>query len=442
MLLTIGNAYAQEKTRILFILDASNSMNSKWEGNQTRLQAAKELLIKTIDSIKGIPNLEIALRVYGHQSYITPTFQDCNDTKLEVPFASGNFDKVKMRVRSIEAKGTTPIARSLEAAASDFPDMTAKNFIILITDGLEACDNDPCVIAKKLKDKGVRVTPFVIGLGLDLSYLEQFNCIGTYLEAENKAALANVLTTLVQKSIFNTTVQVNLNNITKSPLETDVTMHFYEAGTKNLKYTFVHTLNIKNNPDTLVLDPSLKYDLYVHTLPGIEKLNIVLTRGVHNTIILDAPQGYLQVNWLNPIRNYTADIRIMQPSNNKTFNVQQVSEKDKYIVGTYEIEIMTLPRIYKTVTITQSTITSIDIFSPGVFSFKTGKAVVGQVFLVKDNGELEWVFNLDESAKAQSKLLQPGNYKVVYRTKESKSTNYSTIKDFRIISNKTSALTL
>ena len=141
-------------------------MNDKWTTDQTRIQAAKELLANAIDSLVGTPNLEVALRVYGHQSPITLTSQDCADTKLEVPFSKDNFTKIKYRIKSIEAKGTTPIARSLEAAASDFPDTNSINIIILITDGLEACDNDPCVIAKKLHDKGVRVTPFVIGLGI------------------------------------------------------------------------------------------------------------------------------------------------------------------------------------------------------------------------------------------------------------------------------------
>jgi Ca-activated chloride channel family protein len=89
---------SQEKlTRILFILDASNSMNAKW-GEQTRIEAAKELLAKTVDSLRGTPNLEIALRVYGHQSPITATYQDCADTKLEVPFSKDNFDNVKLKL--------------------------------------------------------------------------------------------------------------------------------------------------------------------------------------------------------------------------------------------------------------------------------------------------------------------------------------------------------
>ena len=92
----------QNQTRILFILDASNSMNAEW-GKKTRIELAKEHLNKSIEGLRGVPNLEIALRVYGHQSPITATYQDCNDTKLEVAFAANNIDKIKQRVQSIEA---------------------------------------------------------------------------------------------------------------------------------------------------------------------------------------------------------------------------------------------------------------------------------------------------------------------------------------------------
>ena len=113
---------AQEQiTRILFVFDASNSMHARWD-NSTRIAIAKEVLIKTVDSLSSIPNLEIALRVYGHQSPITPSYQDCNDTKLEVPFGPNNYTRIKQKIRQIEPKGTTPIARSLEASAEDFPD--------------------------------------------------------------------------------------------------------------------------------------------------------------------------------------------------------------------------------------------------------------------------------------------------------------------------------
>jgi Ca-activated chloride channel family protein len=139
-------------------------MNGKWEGS-TKIKLAREILGEAIDDLAGTPNLEVALRVYGHQSPITPTFQDCDDTKLEVPFGPDNYSRIKSFVNRVEPKGTTPIARSLEAAADDFPDKNARNIIILITDGLEACDQFPCEVARRLKEKEINVTPFVVGLG-------------------------------------------------------------------------------------------------------------------------------------------------------------------------------------------------------------------------------------------------------------------------------------
>jgi Ca-activated chloride channel family protein len=416
-------------------------MNARW-GSQTRIESAKELLSKTVDDLQDVPNLEIALRVYGHQSPITATFEDCNDTKLEIPFAKNNFTKVKTRIKSIYAKGTTPIARSLEAAAGDFPDQNSRNVIILITDGLEACDNDPCVIAKKLKDKGVRVTPFVIGLGMDLSYLEKFNCIGTYADAETIESFSKVLENVVSKALLNTTVQINLNDINHRPSETNVTMFLYEAGTTNLKYTFTHTMNKYGNPDTLILDPKFNYDLVVNTTPKVEKKNIVIDRNKHNTIDVDSPQGSFKVRYLNASKPYQIYFRIMQAESDITLNTQKIGGIDKYIVGRYDIEILTLPRIYVTATIEQSNTTNIDIQAPGFVKYNSGRNIVGQIFTKNSNGTWAWVCNLKDGSLSGTWQLQPGEYRVVYRPKNLNSAAYTLEKDFRINSNKTVSLKL
>lgn len=416
-------------------------MNAKW-GKQTRIEAAKELLAKTVDDLQDVPNLEIGLRVYGHQSPITATFQDCNDTKLEVPFATNNFSKVKYRIKSIQAKGTTPIARSLEAAADDFPNQDSRNVIILITDGLEACDNDPCVIAKKLKDKGVKVTPFVIGLGMDLSYLEKFRCIGTYEDAETKESFNRVLKNVVAKALLNTTAQINLNDISGAPTETDVTMFLYEAGTTNLKYTYTHTINKFGNPDTLIIDPSLKYDLVVNTIPRVEKKNIALKRNTHNIIEVDAPQGYIRFRYINAAKPYQIEARIMKSEEHQTINTQRLGTMDKYIVGWYDIEILTLPRTYVSVNVQQGMKANIDIKAPGFVKYSCGKGITGQIFMENDNGSWEWVCNLDDNSRTGQVRLQPGTYRMVYRQKELKSSTYTVQKDFRINSNKTTVIKL
>ncbi len=157
-----------EKIRILFIFDASNSMNAQWQ-NGSKMTIAKKLLSNTVDELRGVENTELGLRVYGHQFKILPGQQNCDDTKLEVEFSpgDGNIDKIKSKIRSIEAKGTTPIARSLEYSAEDFPECSnCRNVIILITDGIEACDEDPCAVSRALRAKGIKLKPFVIGVGL------------------------------------------------------------------------------------------------------------------------------------------------------------------------------------------------------------------------------------------------------------------------------------
>ena len=416
-------------------------MNLKWD-QQTRMESAKEILNESIEDLRGIPDLEIALRVYGHQSIVNNTFQDCDDTKLEVPFGRNTIDEIKKKVKYLNAKGATPIARSLEAAAGDFPTGEARNFIILITDGLESCDNDPCIIAKKLKEKEVNVTPFVIGIGLDLSYLEKFNCIGSFTEAENKKTFRSVLTNIIDKALLNTTVQVNLNDLSYKPKETDVTMFFYRAGSHELIYTYTHTLNRYKNPDTLVLDPTIKYDLMVSTLPQIKKTNIEIKEHTHNTIEVDAAQGYLKFISSRGKYNTRYQLRISKKGEENTINHQDLGSTQKYLIGKYDLEIYTLPRTYKTIEIKEYKTSTVDIPAPGILDLKSAKLYVGQIFVKRNNNNYEWVCNLNPKLRSQKWQLQPGEYKIVFREKEQFSSAYTSEKIFKITTLNTNYLKL
>ena len=428
-------------TRILFILDASNSMNSSW-GSQTRIQAAREVLNQELEALRNVPNTEIALRIYGHQTPFNNLEQDCNDTKLEVPFGINNLEQIKLKIKTVEAKGATPIARSLEAAAGDFPDTLARNIIILITDGLESCDNDPCIIAKKLKTKGVKVTPFVIGLGMDMSYLDKFSCIGTYSDAEDKESFRNVFKNILNTVLEKTSVQVNLNDITGKPTETNVTMFFYEAGTATLKYTFVHTLNRFGNPDTLYLDPAIAYDLKVNTTPPLLKTGITLEKHVHNTINISAPQGFIRLTSMKSNYNPRFEMRVIPKGDSKTLLSQTYNDIYKYLIGTYEVEILTIPRIYKTVEVTQASVSTISIDAPGELAYTFNKPLIAQLFLQDKTGFWNGVYTFSDSSTAGKILIQPGTYKLVYRTKDMKSSGYTHEKIITITSNKTNTLNI
>jgi Ca-activated chloride channel family protein len=130
---------------------------------------------------------------------------------LEVPFGKGNIYKIKRVLKSITPRGTTPIAGSLLKASSDFPPCAdCRNIIILITDGVEACDGDPCVVSKRLQKKGIILKPFVIGIGLEEDFKSSFECVGTYFDAADENTFKNVLGVVISQALDNTTAQINL----------------------------------------------------------------------------------------------------------------------------------------------------------------------------------------------------------------------------------------
>ena len=188
LILLSSNLYPQKKqepvNRILFVFDASQSMLGRWQSGR-KIDIAKQLLTNITDSLKDVKNLELALRVYGHQRSFPP--QDCDDTRLEINFIPSNIfaERVKGKLSMIKAKGTTPIARSLEEAAADFPIDNSRNIVILITDGKEECGMDPCAVSRLFAKKGIILKPFVIGIGLDKSWKDKLDCVGTFFDATN-----------------------------------------------------------------------------------------------------------------------------------------------------------------------------------------------------------------------------------------------------------------
>lgn len=153
----VKNGYPGQKTRMLFLLDGSGSMLTEM-GNSNRWAVAVTLMNKMVDTLRTVENLEVGLRVFGHTQ--PNEKKDCNDTKLEVPFAPFNHKQFAARLKLIKPLGYTSIAQSLLACAKDFPeDPTARNIIIIITDGVEECGGDPCAISTALQQKGIVLRP-------------------------------------------------------------------------------------------------------------------------------------------------------------------------------------------------------------------------------------------------------------------------------------------
>ena len=419
-------------TRILFVFDGSQSMYGRWESG-AKIDVAQRLMGQMLDSLQGIQadgNFQLALRVYGHQKPVPP--QDCSDTKLEVPFGNGNIYKIKRVLKTIKPKGTTPIAGSLMKSENDFPPCEdCRNIIILITDGVEACDGDPCVVSKRLQKKGIILKPFVIGIGLEDDFKDSFECVGTYFDASDENTFKNVLGVVISQALDNTTAQINLLDITGKPTETNVPILLYDHTSGKVKEAFMHTLNYKGQPDTLVLDPLIVYDMEIHTVPPVRVDSVVIFSGTHTHIGANTPQGDLELR-ASPRISQSISCVVKPSGREEILHVQDFGTTQRYLSGTYDLEILTLPRIIqKGVHIKASAKTTIAVPPPGMVTIQTGVSGFGSVFVQSEHG-YEWVVNLSTSSERQVFQLQPGQYKVIFRSKFAQETGYSKSDEFRV----------
>jgi Ca-activated chloride channel family protein len=400
-------------------------------------------LISIIDSLEHLPNVQMALRMYGHQSPVPP--QDCSDSRLEVPFAPGNASKIRQELRFVVPKGTTPIAYSLAMGGNDFPPdcEQCRNIIILITDGVEACDGDACEVSLALQRKGVILKPFVIGIGIDENFQQTFNCIGRYYNASGEEKLHEILEVVVSQALNATTAQVNLLDQVGNPTESNVNLTFYDKISGKVLYNYIHTINHRGLPDTLILDHIPVYRMRVHTLPPVDVDNIRLIPGTHTIIAADVPQGTLVLRATDPLQYRDIEFIVRKAGTMPTLNMQKMYEEEKYITGKYDIELPVLPRIYlHDVDIRQSHTTTVEIPRPGLVTVLRTASGYGSIYVRKNSREEDWVCNLDHTVKNESLQLQPGKYRVVFRALNAKHTLYTINKLFEVRSGSSEVIQL
>ncbi|NQX92132.1 MAG: VWA domain-containing protein [Flavobacteriales bacterium] len=421
--------FAQEQTRILFVFDASNSMNAYW-GQERKIHTATRLLGESLNELYGLENVQLGLRVYGHQTKHVPGEQDCDDTELVVPIAEGNNLIIKKELERITPQGTTPIARSLEKAAGDFEDASGRNVIILITDGIEACDEDPCAVSRALQAKNIIVKPFIIGIGLEDKYKTTFECVGNYFDATDEETFELILDIVVTQALNDTSAQVDLLDHNNNPIETDMPFSLYnEKG--ELVYDYVHTMNSYDRPDTLTLDPLPTYRLVVHSWPPVEQEGIKLKPGEHNVIEVPLGQGYLDIQ-MNGTRLESRGLSaLVRTKDCEDVYKQSVNTQVRYISGTYDVKILTTPEINTEIEVKGGETAVLNIPSPGGLILQTAGSGQGGIF-VKDGNEWRCVIRFDEGNPSGKYSLQPGKYKVVFRSRNARKTVYTKEKEFTI----------
>lgn len=182
--------------KIMVIIDGSGSMWGQIDG-RPKIEIARSTIREVLPGIDQFA--ELGLMAYGHREE-----GQCDDIEAIVPLAPVQtaVPAILQALGTISPKGKTPLSRSVQKAAEELNYQEGKATVVLITDGLETCDADPCAVAQQLERLGVNFTTHVVGFGLSDDESDKVSCLadatgGLYVQAVDanrlNAALNQVL---------------------------------------------------------------------------------------------------------------------------------------------------------------------------------------------------------------------------------------------------------
>ena len=186
---------AQDRSNTILVLDGSGSMWGQIDGIN-KIVIARDVVGEVLDVFPEDQNL--GLTVYGHR-----TRGDCTDIETVVEPGADALEAIRAAVNGINPRGKTPMTDAVIAAATSLRYTEEKATVILVSDGIETCNPDPCAAARALEEAGVDFTAHVIGFDVtDPEALAQMQCLadetgGTFRSASNAGELSDALTVAV-----------------------------------------------------------------------------------------------------------------------------------------------------------------------------------------------------------------------------------------------------
>jgi len=201
-------ATAQARENVMVVFDGSGSMWGQIDG-KTKIEIAREAVGKMVNSWNADTN--IGLIAYGHR-----TKGDCSDIQTLLPVGPLDKSAFIAAVNAIQPKGKTPISAAVRMAAEELKYTENKATVILISDGLETCNANPCALASELEAKGVDFTTHVIGFDINKADSAKLSCLATntggqFLSANNAAELNKAISKTVK------TVQAKIVKVKAKP---------------------------------------------------------------------------------------------------------------------------------------------------------------------------------------------------------------------------------
>ncbi len=185
-------AQTDETPAAILVLDGSGSMWGQIDG-VNKIVIAREVISDMLDNLPSTQALGLTL--YGHR-----TRGDCSDIETVIAPGLETRDAIRTAVNEVNPRGRTPMTDAVVEAAHALRHTENAATVILVSDGIETCEADPCAIAAELEEAGISFTAHVIGFDVasEPEARAQMQCIadntgGQFLTADNAEELAAAL---------------------------------------------------------------------------------------------------------------------------------------------------------------------------------------------------------------------------------------------------------
>lgn len=183
-------AIAQDDSRdVMVVFDMSGSMWGQVDG-VAKVEIAR-------DAFSGLAldwnanGTRAGLIAYGHRRK-----GDCSDIEL-LAHPEDQAD-ISGLVAGLQPRGKTPLSDAVRQAAEALKFTENAATVVLLSDGVETCDADPCAVGAELEALGLDFTAHVIGFDIAQGDKAQLQCLasatgGQYFDAADASGLAGAM---------------------------------------------------------------------------------------------------------------------------------------------------------------------------------------------------------------------------------------------------------
>lgn len=186
---------AADDGRVLVVLDASNSVWGRVDGTEKeKIVVARDVLADMLAELP--PGTAVGLAAYGHHRE-----KDCDDIEVILPVGAHSRAALDAAIRRVQPRGMTPITAALQHVVEQLDEAAGPTHVVLVSDGKETCDGDPCALVQALRARDATLTVHVVGFDVTREEAEQLSCIaaargGLYADASTTSDLTNALGTI------------------------------------------------------------------------------------------------------------------------------------------------------------------------------------------------------------------------------------------------------